>query len=44
MRVWVDDLVRYTDETGTPLWLKDKCYELWPDLPVRQEWPEGMVG
>lgn len=41
-REWVDDLIRYADETDTPLWLKNGCYNLWPDLPVRQEWPKGM--
>jgi len=40
------DLLRAMDwarDNGTPLWLKDGCYDLWPDLPRRQELPEGMV-
>jgi len=40
---WVEDLVRYADATGTPLWLKSGVYRLWPDLPLRQELPEDMA-
>jgi len=42
-REWVAELISYADETGTPLWLKSGCYDLWPDLPMRQERPAAMV-
>jgi protein gp37 len=41
------DLLRaidWADGNSVPLWLKDGCYAQYPDLPRRQELPEGMVG
>jgi protein gp37 len=42
-REWVDQLIHYADAKGIPLWLKDGCYKLWPDLPLRQELPADMA-
>jgi protein gp37 len=42
-RHWVQDLIDYADEYHVPLWLKSRCYDLWPDLPLRQERPPEMV-
>ncbi len=37
---WIDDIIKVCNFMGTPLFLKNSLYELYPDLTVIREFPE----
>lgn len=41
-RPWVEELVAWGARRGVPVWLKDACFALWPDMARIQQLPEGM--
>lgn len=41
-RAWVEQAARDLRDLGIPVWLKESCFKLWPDMERVQELPEGM--
>jgi len=42
-RAWVDAALKEADRLGIPVWVKRNVRAVFPDLPVREELPRGMV-
>jgi protein gp37 len=43
-REWVEDLAATFRMNGVAVWLKDGCFDLWPDMERVQQLPRGMPG